>query len=149
MSRAIGEPFTTEETAQFVAAARARKGIRFRHQGRSDRGVDCAGLAQVCLAALGKPTVDMEAYSREPMGGRLEHILEENLGAPLAKDQARVGDIVLMRFRGEPQHVAIIGDYIYGGLSVIHAYLTMRKVVEHRLDDVWRSYITENGVYRP
>jgi hypothetical protein len=37
--------------------------------------------------------------------------------------------------------LGFIGDYEFGGLSMIHAYAWSRKVVEHRLDDVWRRRI--------
>jgi hypothetical protein len=52
-----------------------------------------------------------------------------------------VGDVVLMRFSNHPQHLAIIGDYAHGGLSIIHAYAPSRRVVEHALSDVWRALI--------
>jgi hypothetical protein len=48
---------------------------------------------------------------------------------------------VLMRFEGDPTHLAIVGEHPEGGLSIIHAYAFSRKVVEHRLDEKWRSFI--------
>jgi hypothetical protein len=30
-----------------------------------------------------------------------------------------------------------VGDYALGGLSLIHASAPARRVIEHRLDDVW------------
>lgn len=55
--------------------------------------------------------------------------------------------MALVRYVGAPNHVGIIGDYRYGGLSFIHAYAPNRKVIEHRLDDKLRGQIIE--VYRP
>jgi len=48
---------------------------------------------------------------------------------------------LLMRFMGDPQHLAI-----YAGETIIHAFAAGRKVCEHRLDDVWRARIVR--IYR-
>jgi cell wall-associated NlpC family hydrolase len=147
--RAIGPLLTAAETAAFIAEARTYLDppVRFRHQGRSRRGVDCAGLLLVSMAAIGRPIVDLAAYGREPIGGKLRAVLADNLGDPVPKADMRPGDVVLMRFRGEPSHVGMIGDYLYGGLSLIHTFAQVKKVVEHRLDEEWAGYITE--VFRP
>lgn len=59
---------------------------------------------------------------------------------------ADFGDIVLMRFTQEPQHFAIIvaTDPPY----IVHASRSVGKVVEHRLDEVWRSRIRLAYRYR-
>jgi hypothetical protein len=46
-----------------------------------------------------------------------------------------------MRFGNEPQHLAV-----FEGDNVIHAYESIGRVVEHRLDDKWRKRIVR--VYR-
>jgi len=101
----------------------------------------------VCMTQLGRETIDLPAYSREALGDKLKQQMIINFGEPIDKATIRPGDIVLMRFTGEPSHVAILANYLYGGLSVIHAYAASRKVIEHRLDDLWKSYITE--AFRP
>lgn len=147
--RAIGPPLSAAETAAFIAEARTYLDppVRFRHQGRSHRGVDCAGLLLASMAAIGRPIADLSAYGREPLGDGLRGMLVANLGESVPKAEMRPGDVVLMRFRGEPSHVALLGDYPYGGCSLIHAYAMAKKVVEHRLDDEWAGYIVE--VWRP
>ena len=147
--RAIGPPLSDAERLAFIAEARTyvADGVRFRHQGRSRRGVDCAGLLLVSMAAIGRPIADLEAYGREPLGGGLRAMMVTNLGEPIPKDEMRPGDMVLMRFLGEPSHVGLIGDYLYGGLSLIHTFAQVRKVVEHRIDSEWNDYILE--VFRP
>lgn len=150
MTRVIGPPLTDVERAQFIAAAWALLGVRFRHMGRSARGVDCAGTVLVALLAVGRPFNDNngEAYGREPHNQTLRKMLVENLGQPIGEVcYMRAGDVPLMAFEGEPSHVAILGDYLYGGLSVIHAYAQIKRVVEHRLDETWLARITE--VWRP
>ena len=145
--RAIGPPFTADECTAFIAEARSFLGVPFRHQGRSRLAVDCAGLVACCLTAIGRPFEDRKAYGREPLQQQLRAMVALNFGEPVPMAEARPGDVVLMRFRGEPSHVAILGDYLYGGLSVIHSFAQVRKVVEHRLDSEWSGYITE--VFRP
>ena len=146
--RAIGGPLSAEEVLSFIAAARSYIGVRWRHQGRSRRGVDCAGLLLCAMHEVPRNTVDAEAYGREPYRNELERVMRANYGDPIPTDQMRVGDAVVMHFNnGAPSHVGILGDYMYGGLSLIHSFALIRKVVEHRLDDEWRGYIVE--VYRP
>jgi hypothetical protein len=60
---------------------------------------------------------------------------------PIALADAKAGDFVLIAFEREPSHLAILGDYHGGGLSLIHAYAGVRKVIEHVLSDDWRARI--------
>src|SRR5690606_30433438 len=102
--RAIA-PLTAEEIPALVTAARGFLGVRWRHQGRSMRGVDCAGLVVCALRAVGREPVDMAGYGREPYLSGLETTLRENFGDPQPAESMRVGDIALMRFVGAPSHV--------------------------------------------
>lgn len=146
--RAIGPPLTPVESAAFITEARTYLGVRFRHQGRSRRGVDCAGLLLASMAAIGRPIADLEAYGREPLGGGLRAMLVSNLGDPVPKADMRPGDVALMKFRGEPSHVGLLGDYPHVGCSLIHAYAAdVMRVVEHRIDRNWNDNILE--VFRP
>lgn len=125
----------------FVAAARRYLGVRWLHQGRNrQHGLDCAGLIVAAMDDLRKPVVDLPAYGREPWRDGLRRAVEATFGPPLAREP-QPGDVLLMRFATEPQHLAIVGDYVHGGLSLIHSYADVRKVVEHRLDDAWRARI--------
>jgi|SRR6185312_7813067 len=98
---------------------------------------------------IGRPVADAKAYGREPYRKTLDGVMRDGFGDPIPKDQMRVGDAVTLNFhRKDASHVGILGDYRYGGLSLIHTYaLGERKVIEHRLDDEWAGYIFE--VYRP
>ncbi len=118
---------------------------RWHHQGRvKGVGVDCIGLV-ICVAhELGLSDHVAGGYGRQPNGGRLRTELTEHLSeVPIESMQA--GDVVLMRFKDEPQHVAIISD-MGGRVGMIHAHAAQRKVVEHGLDSLWRSRIV--AVYR-
>jgi cell wall-associated NlpC family hydrolase len=116
-----------------VAAARQYLGIRYHHQGRNRSGMDCAGLI-VCVARdLGIALLDQTGYSRVPNGGSLRRAVE---GQAVRVATAQPGDILLMRFDGDPQHLAIMTDH-----GMIHSYAQARRVVEHRIDAEWAKRI--------
>lgn len=120
-----------------VTEARSWLGTRFAHHGRTKgRSCDCAGLVIGVGAAVGCPIVDEAIYAPRPDPAMLlAHCERQGLRVPVA--QAQVGDVALFAFQGQPQHLAILGDYFAGGLSMIHAFSLARKVVETRLDDSW------------
>lgn len=126
-----------------ISAARAMLGTPFHHQGRAPGvGLDCAGLLVVACQQQGVACEDMGGYGRQPRDGMLESMLDRQPcleRVPLEPLQA--GDVLLMRFRTEPQHLAL-----FAGATVIHAYESAGGVVEHVLDDAWRRRIVR--VYR-
>lgn len=125
---------------QIVDEARSWLGVRWVHQARSRAGVDCVGLVIRVAHALGLSTYDTADYSRQPDPVRMRALLAEHL-EPIAIAKAQIGDVLLMRFDIEPQHVAIVTD-----IGIIHAYAQARRVVEHRVDDQWQSRIV--GAYQ-
>ena len=131
-----------------VAHARGWLGTPFHHQARLKHvGCDCLGLIVGVVDTLGLEDAngkklaayDEVTYSREPDGAyltaKLTGLLDE---VPAA--EARAGDLALFRIRENPQHLAILTDY-EGGLGMIHSFAPSRRVVEHRLDDEWKSKI--------
>lgn len=125
-----------------IAEARTWLGVRWHHQGRSRAGIDCVGLAIKVGHALGLSDFDIADYSRQPDPAMMRSLLAQHMrliGDP------EPGDLLLMRFEREPQHVAILTEF-QGAPGIIHAYAQARKVVEHRLDSVWKSRIV--GAYR-
>lgn len=149
--RAIGPELTTDERAAFIGHARVfvRERVRWRHQGRSLRGIDCGGLVAVCINATGRCVDDATGYGRHPYRQMLEATLDANFGPMIPKEVMQAGDIALIRFAETEQcsHVGIVADYPSGGFSLIHAFAQMKCVVEHRIDDEWYGHIA--GVYRP
>ena len=141
--------------AQVVAEAREWIGTRWDHQHcMKGRGCDCIGLVKGVALALGlyAPETSSTAlaqqfagYGKAPAAGELERGLRL-FAAPIDREKADIGDVVLMRVRGAPRHVGILGDYPLGGFSLIHAALVPRKVVEQRLDDAWTASVV--GYYR-
>lgn len=132
-----------------IAFARSMIGTKWRHLGRTDRGVDCLGLVVLSLNASGFPVKYERKYGREPWKDGLREALKDHFGEPFADEKDWLpGDIALLKWdsNSEPAHVGIIGDYKFGGLSLIHSY-SLIAVTEHRLDKAWKDKIIE--VYRP
>lgn len=127
--------------ADVVMEARSWLGTRFHHQGRlKSVGCDCAGLVVGVAQALGLSEFDKTDYSRLPDGEMLRAVCDANMTG-IAITDVQPGDVLLFKFDQFPQHLAIVGDYPAGGLSLIHAFAPSRKVVEVRLDDVWQQRV--------
>ena len=125
--------------ADVVTAARAWIDTPFRHQGRAKgKGVDCAGLVIGVARDLGMEAEDVAGYSRQPFGDSLKRVIDAQM---VRVSAAEPGDVYLMRFDSDPQHLAIASD-----IGIIHAYSSARRCVEHSLDDVWRKRIV--AIYR-
>ena len=136
--------------AQVVAEAREWLGTRWMHQ-QSLKGVacDCIGLVRGVAAQVGLTPPDFEqwpevrqfaGYSRRPDGRlltALDLFMERNTGP------AQIGDVLLLRFDANPQHVAIVSD-----IGIIHAHASVRRVVEHRLDSVWQGRVVAAYSFR-
>jgi cell wall-associated NlpC family hydrolase len=127
-----------------VAAARECLGTPFAHQGRVvGVGLDCAGVAVHAVRAAGFDVMDVPGYGRTPNKGHLAAALD---GQPALErvfntaDRA-AGDILLMRFLGEPQHVGVCT-----GSGIIHAYEAVGGCCEHDICAKWAARIVR--VYR-
>lgn len=130
-------------TDEFVALVRSWMGVPFRHQGRSREGVDCAGLV-ICVvreAGLIPPDWDVNGYSHQPDGSMFKVC-----GDMLPEAPPQPGGVFVMRFAKEPQHMGFFAPYGDGRLSMIHALSDSGKVVEHRLDDIWKRRLV--GTFR-
>jgi NlpC/P60 family putative phage cell wall peptidase len=135
--------------ADIVAAARRWLSTRWQHQA-SVRGVgtDCIGLIVGVGRELGiqeatmfSSSDDVQGYGRQPdpvMLLRACATFLDPCSSPVA------GDILLLRFKTDPQHFAILSTPDY----IIHAYAQARKVVENRIDELWRSRIVTAYSYR-
>ena len=132
------------QQTDILRAARAYLGVRFRHQGRTAAGLDCAGLIILVARDLGLFDLDFTAYGHAPDGKTLHRLLSQYLDAVEPRDM-RLGDVVLMAFQPAPQHLGILGDGARP-FSLIHAYAQARMVIEHRLDDEWMGRI--RNIYR-
>jgi hypothetical protein len=126
--------------SQIVAAARRYAGVPFVHQGRTEWGLDCAGLWIRVAHDLGVTDFDFTNYLREPDGETFDRLMAEHCRrVPVA--EAREGDAILMTYAQAPQHLAVITE-VYGpdSFRIIHARAE-RKVEEHDCGGRWmRAY---------
>jgi len=124
-----------------IAAARSQIGVKFQHQGRvAGLALDCAGLAAYVAGQIGAEFNELPGYGRVPNNGLMESVLDGQPCLTRVYDR-QPGDILLMRFSREPQHVAI-----FTGENIIHSYEAVGQVCEHRLDSVWEHRIVR--IYR-
>lgn len=130
-----------------VDAARRWVGTRWRHQA-AERGVgtDCVGLLVGVAYELGlgdaRPearSVEFNGYGRSPDAALLLRAAERYLEPA---EGPEVGGVLLMRFAKLPQHFAIVSsvDPFY----IVHAYAQARRVIENRVDSVWRGRIVRH-----
>jgi NlpC/P60 family putative phage cell wall peptidase len=136
--------------AEIVAEARTWIGTPWRHQAHiKGVGCDCGGLVRGVMVACGLMPADPRAwpgaaefdgYARRPDGQSFVRACDRFL-VRIDAAQAVPGDVAVMRFAGDPQHVAFLAPYVYGGLALVHSLLAERRVVEHRLDAVWASRV--------
>jgi cell wall-associated NlpC family hydrolase len=136
-----------------VATARDWIGTRWRHRGRSRRGIDCVGLVYLAARASGIALEDASHYGRDPWDDRLRRELRSAFGEAVwrQEDPSDIewmpGDVALVCwYSGEPSHVGVIADHKFGGLSLIHCE-NLNGCVEHSLSGHYIDCVTE--VYRP
>ena len=124
-----------------VEQARTWLETPFRHQGRvKGIGVDCAGLVICVSKELGLNPFDTTNYSRYPDSTRMGRLLSEQLNPVEIKDM-QPGDVVWIKVKGSPQHLAIITDK-----GIIHAHEIVGKCVETVLDAATKRLIC--GAFR-
>lgn len=112
-------------------------GIRWRHQGRSRTGIDCAGLIIMVSNRLGYPCPDVYGYSRKPDG--YDFLKQFTMRYDLKpKEDIKPGDIVLFDDKRLPCHCGIIVE-IHKQPYFVHAHALKKKVVFDRLSGVWQD----------
>lgn len=119
-----------------VVEARTWLRTPFHHQARiKGVGVDCAGVVKETAKACGKHYADLDGYGRVPTGGQLRRFLDQHADR-ISVSEIHPGDFFLMKFRRNPQHLAI-----WTGNTIIHAWEGAGACVEHAMDTVWRKRI--------
>ncbi len=98
---------------------------------------------------LGTPITlyDIVTYRKFPDGGYLLGKLGDALKEIPTAD-AVPGDLGVFLIEGNPQHLAILTDYDHDNkdaivLGMIHCDAHSKQVVEHRLDEAWRSRLVK------
>lgn len=132
---------TTITRAAIVAEARSWVGTPWRHQGRTREGVDCAGLIVKVAHGLGVSDFDRRDYERIASDESMRETCAEHM-TPIELNELAPGDVVVMNLQ-QQRHIAFLGDYTGGRLSLIHALGPKHpsRVAEHRMDLAWRAKI--------
>lgn len=126
------------DTDNIVKKAQSLLGTKFRHQGRDERGIDCAGLISVCMQAGGADLGDfppLPVYKKEPKNTDARLWLSGFFCPVLNKDK-QAGDVALMKYNDRAVHLGI-----YTGDSIIHAATFARKVIEEPVGSVIDKHV--------
>ncbi len=118
--------------SDFVASARAMLGTPYRHQGRTEKSVDCIGMLLVAGARIGVCPIGAAPtnYGRMPTPLLLDGL--RKYCEPIQEPEP--GCIVAIRWPGDRQasHVAVCA-----GGTLIHAVSNYDRVVEHGYRMQW------------
>lgn len=124
--------------ADVVRVCRSYVGTPYHHMGRlPGTGLDCAGVL-ICAGRelrLVAQDFDVPAYSPAPDGRSLIEWCDAYMGAAADRASMQAGDAIIIKVAARPQHIAILADYVHGGLSIIHSVsnATPARVLETRL----------------
>jgi cell wall-associated NlpC family hydrolase len=118
---------------RFLSEARKWVGVPWVHQGRNRHGVDCIGLLLVTCWALGLTEYDVRGYGRVPDGDFMRRECDRLMERALIPQP---GDVMVMRFSREPQHVLIRTER-----GALHAWAVPGRVVEVTMPDAWSRRI--------
>lgn len=117
-----------------VMVARSYIGTPWHHMGRTPgHSLDCAGLL-ICVAReLGvvQPDFDIPAYTQRPDGHSFLEWCDQHM-TKIPQADMGFGDVIVTKLDLAPQHMGIVGDYRYGGFSIIHS-CNARSVVPSRV----------------
>jgi len=115
-----------------INEARKWIGVKWRHQGRTKLGIDCAGLVILVGKALGVVDYDTTNYQRRTHGTSFLKHFRMNMEEKAIVD-AQPGDVLLFRDNQFPCHSTIVAE-IGGALTIVHAHALRKKVLEERLN---------------
>lgn len=122
---------------KIISIARSCVGKSFRHQGRNpEDGLDCIGLIVYVVKAIGLTGFDHKDYKKIPGKFAISRQATAAGFRRCPRNDLTPGNVLILKFGKYLEHAAIISDR-----GIIHACEKYGKVVEHGLDDVWRSRI--------
>jgi len=142
-------------TSKIIAEANSWLGTKFKHQGRikinenDQGGCDCLGF----IMGLGIKTkhgnlledYDQSNYPKLITSNELKDKLDVLLKT-VPKCEIQIADILLIRIKNWPQHLALVVEKNEESVIIIHSYAQARKVVKQHLPNEWYKNIV--GVYR-
>lgn len=116
-----------------VDEARKYLDVKFRHQGRNPRGVDCVGLVMLVAESFGYQCPMVSNYRREPRHEEFIGLFRHYMIEKPVKDRTK-GDVILCRDHIFTCH-SVIYDINGDEETAIHATARRRKVVEEPWDE--------------
>lgn len=125
-----------------VEVAKGLVGVRYRGQGRSQMGLDCAGLIIVAGHLNGISNFDTTSYSNRPNAEEFTQNMIEAKCRQLPYSQLAHGDMLRLNTSGWPVHIAIYEVDENGAEWYIHAYLPHKQVTRDPLTDAVKQTIS-------
>lgn len=114
----------------FIEKCRSYIGTPFKHQARLPGvGIDCAGVIICAGKELGVDFQDLTNYSRKPRSQDIIDKLYSSGFTDVLKEDVKVGDIGLVAYEGNVQHIVIITEL--EPIYILHA-VNDKAVIEHR-----------------
>ncbi|MCF6216072.1 MAG: hypothetical protein L3J58_07850 [Emcibacter sp.] len=130
---------------KIISIARSCVGTSFRHQGRDPaNGLDCIGLIVYVAKAIGFTGFDHKDYKKTPEKFAISRQAMAAGFVGCSRKDLTPGNILILKFGKYLEHAAIISDR-----GIIHACEKYGKVVEHGLDEAWRSRIISVHAFPP
>lgn len=121
---------------EIVYIAHGLVGVPYRHQGRNQSGLDCAGLIIVIAHMLDLTAKDTIAYSRRPNATEFTAFMIEAGCTQLRNDGLEHGDIVRLNTSGWPVHLGVYEIDDRGREWYTHAFLRHKKVTCDPFTDI-------------
>ena len=128
------EPVTAEAV---VAQARTWLGTPWRHQGRSPRGVDCAGLVVLVARALGLADHDVAGYGRHSTGLAFVDQFRAAMD-PVPLLEMLPGDVLVFADAAYPCHCGFRTEF-RDAPHLLHAHALRRQVIEEPYAGEWSA----------
>jgi len=125
-----------------VAVATGLVGVRYRHQGRNQFGLDCAGLIIVIANLLDITDKDTTAYSPRPNVKEFTAFMIETGCKQLPTGKLEHGDILRMNSISWPVHLGVYEIDEQGREWYTHAYAAHKKVTRDPLTDTVKATIS-------
>jgi cell wall-associated NlpC family hydrolase len=120
---------------RIVAHARSKIGVKWKHQGRTDFGLDCVGLVVACSKHLNLTQFDFFRYSARPQSRKFVQAFYDAGCSPIkpfSLTKLRPGDIVVLSYGKYPMHCGICA--VREGIpTLIHSSAVGRRCREEDL----------------
>jgi len=130
---------------RIINSAKNKVGIKFQPYGRSQNGLDCAGLITMVFSecdiktsktSLPYKEIDNFNYNFDISSYKTEPFLNTHLQETTTP---QLGDLVLLSFDKFPHHLGILVDHPNAEFGIIHASITAQKIVYHSYNNFFRN----------